>query len=132
MDGDIVQTLSSGECSELAGTSTSPTITFKNNRLDDVSAIEAKKLDTTAAPIMLFNNGHVVTVMETSSIMDNTLQMTIQQTAVSNHDPLEQYISDTTNACQDNMLATHIHSVVLPSTNTTKHSSTFEVSVFGY
>jgi len=67
--------------------------------------------------------------------LDNTLQMTIQQPAVSNHDPLEQYVSDTTNACQDNMLvltSTHIHSVVLPSTNTAKHSSTFEVSVFGY
>ena len=67
--------------------------------------------------------------------------MTIQQPAVSNHDPLEQYVSDTTNACQDNMLvltSTYIHSVVLPSTNTVNNciyyyfSSTFEVSVFGH
>ena len=78
MDGDIVyyekeQTLSNGECSELAGTFTSPTITFRNNRLDDVSAIEAERLDTTAAPIMLFNNGHAITIMKTSSMMDNIL-----------------------------------------------------------
>ena len=86
---------------------------------------------------MLFNNGHAITITETSSMMDNALQMTIQQPAVSNHDPLEQYVSDTTNACQDNMLvltSTHIHSVVLPSTNTIYRyfSSTFEVSVFGH
>ena len=37
--------------------------------------------------VMLFNNGYVV-MMDTSSMMDNTLHVTTQQTAVSNHDPL--------------------------------------------
>ena len=47
------------------------------------------------------------------------MQITTQQPAVSNHDPLEHYVTDTTNDCQDHMLvltSTHIHSVVLPST----------------
>ena len=97
---------------------------------------ECSELGTTAAAMVLFNNDVAMDGIA-SSMMDNTLQMTIQQPAVSNHDPLEQYVSDTTNACQDNMLvltSTHIHSVVLPSTNTIYRyfSSTFEVSVFGH
>ena len=106
-DGSIVgcekeQTTNIGEFSELAGTLTSPTITLKDSRLDDVTATEAERSETIAAGVMLFNNGHVVTIMEMPVLT-----------------------------------STHIHSVVLPSANTTNHSiyyyfsSTVEVSVFG-
>ena len=85
--------------------------------------------------MMLFNNGYAVTVMDTSSNM--MVQVTTQQPAVSNHDdPLEHYVTDTTNDCQDDMLvltSTHIHSVVLPSVNHSIYcyfSYAFEVSSY--
>ena len=87
-DGSVVgcekeQTANIGEFSELAGTLTSPTITLEDNRLDDVTATEAERSETIAAAVMLFNNGHVVTIMEMPVLT-----------------------------------STHIHSIVLPSTNT--------------
>ena len=39
---------------------------------------ECSELDITSAAMILFNNGYVVTTMDTSSMMDNTLQMTMQ------------------------------------------------------
>ena len=64
--------------SRLAGVLTSPTITPKGKTLDDdVSVIEAEKSETTSAAMMLFSNGYVV-LMDTSNMMDNTLQVTIQ------------------------------------------------------
>ena len=73
------QTINSKEHSELAGTLTSSTITLKDKILDDdVSVIEAERSDTTSTAMMLFNNGYVVIIMDTSSMMDNTLQVTIQ------------------------------------------------------
>ena len=38
---------------------------------------QCSEFDTTSAAMMLFNNGYVV-MMDTSSMMDNTLQVTIQ------------------------------------------------------
>ena len=38
---------------------------------------EYSELDATPAAMMLFNNGYVV-MMGTSSVMDNTIQVTIQ------------------------------------------------------
>ena len=38
---------------------------------------ECSELDTTYGAMMLFNNGYVV-MMDTSSMMDSTLQVTIQ------------------------------------------------------
>ena len=78
---------------------------------------------------MLFNNGYAVTMVQT----------TTQQPAISNHDdPLEHYVTNTTNDCQDSMLvltSTHIHSVVLPSVNHSIYccfSSAFKVSVLAH
>ena len=66
------------EHSKLAGTLASHTITLKDKMLDDdVSVIEAERSETTSAAMMLFNNGYVV-MMDTWSMMDNTLQVTIQ------------------------------------------------------
>ena len=46
---EIEQTINSVECSELAGTVTTPTITLKNKILDDdVSVIEADRSETTS------------------------------------------------------------------------------------
>ena len=39
---------------------------------------QCSEFDTTSTAIMLFNNGYVVIIMDTSSMMDNTLQVTIQ------------------------------------------------------
>ena len=64
--------------SGLAGALTSPTITLKGKTLDDdVSVIEAERSETTSTAMMLFNNGYVV-MMDTSNMMDNTVQVTIQ------------------------------------------------------
>ena len=64
--------------SKLAGTLTSHTKTLHDKILnDDVSVIEAERSETTSAAMMLFNNGYDV-MMDTSSMMDNTLQVTIQ------------------------------------------------------
>ena len=72
------QVAHSVEHSKLAGTLTTPTITLKDKILnDDVSVIEAERSETTSTAMMLFNNGYVV-MMYTSSMMDNTLQVTIQ------------------------------------------------------
>ena len=72
------QVANSVKQSELAGTLTSPTITLKDKILDDdVSVIEAERSETTSTAMMLFNNGYDV-MMDTSSMMDNTLQVTIQ------------------------------------------------------
>ena len=101
------------ECYEFAGAAVTGTETGLNTAM------------------MLFNNGYAVTIMDISSMM---LQMTTQQPAVSNHDPLEDCVTDTTNDCQDNMLvitSTHIHSDVLPSVNHSVYnyfSSAFEVA----
>ena len=66
------------EHSKLAGTLTTLTITLHDKILnDDVSVIEAERSETTSAAMMLFNNGYDV-MMDTSSMMDNTLQVTIQ------------------------------------------------------
>ena len=73
------QTINSVEHSELVGTLTSPTITLKDKILDDdVSVIEAEGSEDTSTAMMVFNNGCVVTVMDTSSMMDNNFLMTIQ------------------------------------------------------
>ena len=125
------QTLNSGECSELAGTLTSPTNMLEDKRLAaDVPAIGIVQAERTTNMI-LFNNGYVVTIMDTS-----TTQLIIQQPAVSSVDPVWP-VSDTTIACQDNSIistSTDIHSVVLSPTKIVKHSiyhyfsSTFEVN----
>ena len=39
---------------------------------------QCSELDTTSTAMMVFNNGCVVIIMDTSSMMDNTLQVTIQ------------------------------------------------------
>ena len=39
---------------------------------------QCSELDTTSTAMMLFNNGYDVIIMDTSSMMDNTLQVTIQ------------------------------------------------------
>ena len=107
-----------------------------NDRLDVVSVIEAERnLETAvaaAASMMVFNNGYV-TIMDNSSMRDtNLLQMpTMHQPAISNHYPLELQATDATNACRDNMVAltfSHMHSVVLPSANTENHSLYYFVS----
>ena len=78
------------------------------------------------------------TVGTTSSMMDSTLQRIIQQPFVYSQVDPEHYVTDTTNPYQDNMLvltSTHIHNVVLPSSNTANHSiysyfsSTFQVAI---
>ena len=38
---------------------------------------QCSELGTTSTAMMLFNNGYVI-IMDTSSMMDNTLQVTIQ------------------------------------------------------
>ena len=64
--------------SGLARALTSPTITLNGKTLDDdVSVIEAERSETTSAAMMLFNNGYVV-MMDTSNVMDNTVQVTMQ------------------------------------------------------
>ena len=40
-------------------------------------SFETERSETTSAAMMLFNNGYVV-MMDTSSMMDNTLEVTIQ------------------------------------------------------
>ena len=77
------QTINSVEHSELVGTLTSPTITLKDKILDDdVSVIEAEGSEDTSTAMMVFNNGYVVIIMDTSSMMDNALQLTIQPSMV--------------------------------------------------
>ena len=72
------QVANSVEHSELAGTFVTLTITLKDKILnDDVSVIKAERSEVTSAAMVLFNNGYVV-MMYTSSMMDNTLQVTIQ------------------------------------------------------
>lgn len=71
---------------------------------------------------IVFNNGYAATVMNTRGMM---AQIPTQQPTVSNHHPLEHFVTDTPNDCQDNMLvlaSTHIYSVVLPATNTANYS----------
>ena len=46
-----------------------------------VNSEECCELDTQSAA-MLFNNGYVVTIMDTSSMIGNTLQVTIQPSTV--------------------------------------------------
>ena len=46
---------------------------------------QCSELDTTSAAMMLFNNGYVVTIMDTSSMMDNPLQVTIQPQSTAKH-----------------------------------------------
>ena len=60
-----------------------------------------------------------------SVMVENTLQITARQPNVGNDNPPEHFITDTTSDCDNNMLvltSTHIHSDVLPSTNTENHS----------
>ena len=79
----------------------------------------------------------ITTVGTTSSMMDSTLQMITQQPFVCSKVDPEHYVTDTSNAYQDNVLvltSTHTHNVVLPSSNTANHSiynyflSTFQVA----
>ena len=62
--------------SELAGTLTSHTKTLHDKILNDdnVSVIEAERSETTSTAMMLFNNGYAV-MLDTRSMMDNTLQV---------------------------------------------------------
>ena len=54
------------------------TIILKDKILDDdVSVIKAERSEVTSTAMVLFNNGYVV-MMDTRSMMDNTLQVTIQ------------------------------------------------------
>ena len=46
-----------------------------------VSSEECSELDTTSTA-MLFNNGYVVKIMDTSGMIGNTLQVTIQPSTV--------------------------------------------------
>ena len=39
---------------------------------------QCSELDTTSTAMMLFNNGYVIIIMDTDSMMDNTLQVAIQ------------------------------------------------------
>ena len=43
-----------------------------------VSCEQCSELDTTSTAMMLFNNGYAVIIMDTSNMIDNTLQVTIQ------------------------------------------------------
>ena len=43
---------------------------------------ECSEFDTTSGTMVLFNNGYVVILMDTSSMMDNTSQVTIQPSTV--------------------------------------------------
>jgi len=130
-----VQTLNSGECSELVGTLTSPTKMLEDERLaDDVQAIDITKAERRyeTTNMMLFNNGHDVTVMNTSAT-----QLTMQQPVVSSLDPVWP-VSDTTTACQNNLyLATDIQSIVLSQSKAVTiypyfSSCTLEVSITSY
>ena len=76
------QTLNSEECSELAGTLTSSTMKLRVV----TNGSEVRRVETT--DMMLFNNGYGVSILNTSSMMDNTLQMMIQQPAASSLDLL--------------------------------------------
>jgi len=138
-NGNIVccekeQTLNSGECSELAGTLTSPTKILEDERLADAQTVGSAKTERRyeITNMMLFNNGYDVTVMNTS-----TTQLTMQQPVVSSLDPVWP-VSDTTTVCQDNSIATDIQSVVLSQSKAVKYSiypyfsSTLEVSIYSY
>ena len=46
--------------------------------IEAMNSERCSELDTTSTAMMLFNNGYVVTIMDTSSMMDNTLQVTIK------------------------------------------------------
>ena len=107
-------------CSDLSGT------VIQDNRIHGFSTIEiGRKMsntETASASMMLLNNGYDVRVMEP---------------VLSSHDPLKQYVFNTTNAYQDNMLvltSTNVHGVAchqhIPITNHSIYycfSSAFEV-----
>ena len=112
----------SEECSEMTG------------RVLQVSAFGTANTkitsETTSAAM-------ITTVGTTSSMMDSTLHMITQQPFVCSKVDPEHYVTDTTNAYQDNVLvltSTHTHSVVLPSSSTANYSiyhyfsSTFQVA----
>ena len=51
------------------------TVCHENEQI--MNSEECNALDTTSAAMMLFNNGYVA-MMDTSMMMDNSLQVTIQ------------------------------------------------------
>jgi len=116
------QTLNSGECSELAGTLTSPTKMLEDKRLVDVPAAgiakaERIRLRYKTENMMLFNNGHDVTIMNTTQL----------------HSSLDHAwpASDTTTACQDNLISTDIQSYKAVKYSIHPYfSSTLEVSIY--
>ena len=59
-------------CKNLCGNN----VPYENGQT--ISSEECSELDTTSTAVMVFNNGYVLTIMDTSSMMDNTLQVTIQ------------------------------------------------------
>jgi len=128
------QTLNSKECSELAGTLTSPTKMLEDKRLADVQAVGITKADHErryeTTNMVLFNNGYYVTIMNSSAT-----QQTMQNPVVNSP------VCDTTTGCQDNLIiliSTDIQSIVLSQSKAVKYSiypyfsSTLEVSIYIY
>jgi len=116
------QALNSGECSELVGALTSPTKMLEDKRLADVPAVDITKAERIrlryeTTNMMLFNNGHDVTIMNTTQLHSSL-------------DPVWP-TSDTTTACQDSLISTDIqsHKAVKYSIHP-YFSSTLEVSIY--
>ena len=63
-----------------------------------IAECEERRVETT--DMMLFNNGYGVTILNTSSMMDNTLQMMIQQSSTGTHS----VVSIPTNVAENNSI----------------------------
>ena len=69
-------------CNNLGGSNCN--VHYKNRQRTNCE--ECSELDSTSTAMMVFNNGYVVIIMDTSSMMDNTFIAQHPVHVVSNHD----------------------------------------------
>ena len=94
---------------------------------DVVSITKAEgNSETTAAGVMLFNNGYTATIMDYSRMRNKTLQ---QQYVFTNHYP---QISDIVQNNMKQISSTQIHCAVLPWTDHSLCHFSFGFEVRGY
>jgi len=95
-----------------------------DDRSDVVSITKAEgNSETTAAGVMLFNNGYTVTIMDYSRMRNKTLQ---QQYVFTNHYPqISDIVQNNTTQISSTQISStqQVHCAVLPWTSAANHSS---------